>query len=173
MKWDLMRGQIMSKLKLESREIKLAVILGILGFIFSMRAWIMFLDKQTVLVGFLIYYGILYITLLILSKLGFVMLGKKVGNWKQSMGILLIMFSFFIIFNWESPYVNLVAKGNIDNVSPIYFQAEDGITWSFYQDTLGVKDIETNRLLTFVLTPTITGLLGGYLLMNKPKVSLL
>jgi|WetSurMetagenome_2_1015567.scaffolds.fasta_scaffold270163_2 hypothetical protein len=159
------------KFSLEKREIQLAIAFGVLGFIFSMRQWIKFLDQQSVLMGFLIYYGIIYLSLLLLAKLGFVIMGTKMKHWPQALGLLLIMFSFFVIFNWESPYVNIVAKGNADNVSPVYFQAEDGITWSFWNDTLGVKDVEQLRLLTFVLTPMLTGLLGGLLLMRRPVFS--
>lgn len=161
----------MKKFKLERREIQFALAIALLGFVFSMREWILFLDGQSPFMGFLIYYGIIYVSLLILSKVGFVLMGHHVKEWHQALGVMLIMIAFFTVFNWESQYVNIVAHGSLDNISPIYFQSEDGMTWAFWEG-LGFANTEILRLLTFVISPFIEALCGGMLLMHKPKFSL-
>lgn len=150
-----------NRLSLTWREFFLAFALAILGFLLSTRSWLKFLDSQSVFLNFFIYYIILYGVLFILSKLGLVIFGFKIKNLLQTFGLLLITFSFFIICDWESPYVNLVTHGSAEDVSIVYFGSEDGVTWSFY-DWLGVKSVEFNRWLTYIITPFLLSLLGGF-----------
>ena len=151
------------KLSLTWREFLLAFALALLGFVLSTKVWLKFLDSQSILINFVIYYIILYGVLFILSKLGLVIFGFRIKNVLQTFGLLLITFSFFICVDWESPYVQYVTHGadSVKNVSVVYFGAEDGVTWSFWE-WIGVQSYTINRWLTFIITPFLLSLLGGY-----------
>lgn len=149
------------KLSLTWREFALAFALSILGFLLSTRFWLKFLDSQSVLLNFVIYYIILYGVLFILSKLGLVIFGFRIKNVLQTFGLLLITFSFFIVVDWESPYVNIITHGSAENVSVVYFGSEDGVAWNFWE-WIGVQSVMLNRWLTYIITPFLLSLLGGY-----------
>jgi hypothetical protein len=156
------------KLKLTVKEFSLAIILAVMGLLFSTRGFIKFLDSVPVVVNFIIYYIILYSALFVLSKLGLTIFGFKIHHPLQTFGLLLITFAFFITVDWESPYVNIVTHGSAENVSRVYFGAEDGVTWSFWE-WVGVQSASFNRWLTYVVTPFFMALIGGYFV-SKTKI---
>jgi hypothetical protein len=150
--------------------LKLSITFGFLGFIFSSRMWIKTIDKLTPTKGLLIYYIIIYISIYILSQLGLVIGHSKITNYIHTLGVVMILFSFFIIFNWESEYINIVTKGDFDNkkISKIYLQSEDGATFDFYYNI--TKNIELSRILTFVVTPIVLTFVGSILIEKKIKL---
>jgi hypothetical protein len=158
--------------KLTEKEITLAIFIAILGFVFSTREFILFLNVLDPIEGLIVYYLILYSMLTLLSYFGLVIFNIKIKNPIQTFGLLLITFAFFITVDWESPYIQLITKGNTENASVIFYQAEDGATWYFWNNIMGIKDIETLRLLTFVFTPFLLCLIGGYLVTRVELVSL-
>ena len=151
------------KFAITSKEFLLAVSLAVMGLVFSMREWILYLNSLNPIQGLLIYYIILYSSLIVLSKMGLVVFNIKIKNPIQTFGLLLITFAFFIIVDWESPYVQLITKGNIEQASNVFYESEDGAIWFFWTNVVGVKDVETARWLTFVITPFILVLVGAFL----------
>jgi hypothetical protein len=149
--------------KITQKELSLAISIAIMGFVLSSREWILFLNSLDPLQGLLVYYVILYSSLTVLSYLGLVIFNVKIKNPIQTFGLILITFAFFITVDWESPYIQLITKGNVENASTIFYQSEDGATWYFWSNIVGIKNIETLRLLTFVLTPFLLCLIGAYL----------
>lgn len=159
------------KFKLTERELYLAVAFAIIGFVLSLREVINGLDTLNPLIGLVIYYFILYVSLYILSHMGLTIFGLKIENTIQVLGLGLITFAFFILVNWESEYVYLVANGTVDHLPQLYFASEDGAVWYLWYHVAGIKDIEIARLLTFVLTPFLLALGGGFLLEQRPTIS--
>ena len=151
------------KFAITSKEFLLAVSLAVMGLVFSMREWILYLNSLNPIQGLLIYYIILYSSLIVLSKMGLVVFNIKIKNPIQTFGLLLITFAFFITVDWESPYVQLITKGNIEQASNVFYESEDGAIWFFWTNVVGVKDVETARWLTFVITPFILTLVGAFL----------
>jgi hypothetical protein len=149
--------------KITQKELSLAISIAIMGFVLSSREWILFLNSLDPVQGLFVYYVILYSSLTVLSYLGLVIFNIKIKNPIQTFGLILITFAFFITVDWESPYIQLITKGNVENASTIFYQSEDGATWYFWSNVVGVKNIETLRLLTFVLTPFLLCLIGSYL----------
>jgi hypothetical protein len=149
--------------KLTQKEVALALFIAILGFAFSSREWVLFLNTLNPLEGLIIYYIILYSCLTLLSYFGLVIFNIKIKNPIQTFGLILITFAFFITVDWESPYIQLLTKGNVEDASTIFYQSEDGATWYFWYDVMKIKDVETCRILTFVFTPLLLCLIGGYL----------
>lgn len=159
------------KFKLTERELYLAVTFAVIGFIFSMHEVIVFLNSLNPLMGLVVYYTILYISLFILSRMGLTIFGLKIENTLQVLGLGLITFAFFILVNWENAYVYITVNGGLDNVPQLYFASEDGAVWYLWYDVLGIKSIEVARMLTFVFTPFILALAGGFLLEQRPSIS--
>ncbi|MGB9774727.1 MAG: hypothetical protein ACPL4I_12030 [Bacteroidota bacterium] len=160
------------RFKLEGREIALAAVLAFLGFILTSREWLLFLDGLSPFQGLMVYYMILYGSLYLLSRMDLVVFGFKIRDPLQTLGLLLVTFAFFIVVDWESPYVQIVTKGDSGAVSPVFYQSEDGAVWYLWQQALPWANFEAVRLLTYVLTPLILALIGGYLASGKARFSI-
>ena len=158
----------MKKFKITKEEKILITILALAGFFFSSKKWLMFLDESNPITGLIIYYFIIFISFFFLSKLGLSLFKIEVKKTTQIIGIVLITFSFFIVFNWESQWVQYVTKGDVSSASSIFFQSEDGATFYFWNTILKIG-MNTSRILTFVVTPIILTLLGSYLVI-KPQL---
>ncbi len=158
-------------LKITAREWTLAVIFGAIGFIISMRSVLLFMGGLNPVLGFLIYYGIITIFLLVLSKLGLVIFDIKIKSFLQIIGTTLILFSFFILFNWENQYVQYVTTGSLDGASQMFYQSEDGVTWYLWSLLFGVGNLPLLRILTFIITPAFLSALGGLLIGEKVKIN--
>jgi len=150
-------------------KIYLPIVFAILGFLFSARPWILFLDGLSPLNGLLIYYFILTITIILLEYFGLIIAGIKFDSLRHTIGSMLIIFAFFIVVTWTSCYINMVTKGQCSQISNIYLQSEDGTVyylWSFL-----FKDIDTLRLLTYVITPFVLSFIGQLLITRKVSIS--
>jgi len=92
-------------LKLTAKEISLAIALAVLGFLFTMREIILFLNGLSAIEGLAVYYVIVYLALFILSRMDLVIFGFKIKSVAQTVGLTIITFAFFITVNWTSPYI--------------------------------------------------------------------
>lgn len=150
------------------RKLLLPLIFAFLGFIFSTRKFLKTYDKLPPYAGLILYYIILTATLLALQYFGLIIGGIKFNSWKHTIGSMLIIFSFFIIFDWESCYVNIVTKGkcNSDEISNIYMASEDGAVYDLWSKV--IKDINTCRIMTYVITPFVLSVIGILFLIEGP-----
>jgi len=156
--------------RLTSKEVMLAIAFALLGAAFSSREWILFLDGLNPLQGLIFYYVIIFVSIYVLSRLDLVVLGFRIKGLAQTLGLTLITFAFFIIVDWESPYIQVVTGRPVEAVSPVYFQCEDGAVWYAWSQLLPTAPTETLRLLTYVFTPLLLALLGGLLVSEKVKL---
>jgi len=164
-------------MKLTSKEIILAVVFAMLGFILSTREYILFLSMLNPVYGLGLFYGAVFIAIFILSRIGLVVGKFKFEGLKATLGSVMIVFAFFIIFADSSAYINLVSTGQminnvfqygtIENVSIIYLQTEDGAVWWAW--SLLIPNIDVLRILTYSVTPFLLALGGGLLLSRKPS----
>ena len=150
-------------------KLLLPIVFAVMGYIFSTKSWLLFLDKLNPISGLLVYYMIMTLAILILEYFGLIIGGIKFDSFSHTIGTILIIFSFFLIICFESLYVSIVTNKNIDNVSNVYLQSEDGATW--YSWSLLFTDISTLRLLTYVLTPFLLTLIGQFLISSKITIS--
>lgn len=123
------------------------------------------MNSNSPFVGLLIYYFILTVTVLILEYFGLIIAGIKFGNFNQTIGTMLIIFSFFIIINWESCYINTITKGNCDNVSNVYLQSEDGAVYYLWSKLF--TNVNIIRLFTYIITPFILSIIGVSMITQK------
>jgi hypothetical protein len=158
------------KFKITPKDLTLAVVFAIMGFIFSERSWIQWMNSLNPIEGLFVYYIILYTSLFILSKLTLVVFGFRITNISQTFGLLLITFAFFILVNWVNPYVQYITTGSLSGASNVFYQCEDGATWYFWNTIVGIKDIETARILTYSVTTFILTLIGAGLVSGNIKL---
>jgi hypothetical protein len=149
----------------------LPIIFACLGFLFTTRNFIKTYDKLPPYLGLLFYYFIITITVICLEYMGLIINGVEFSGFKHTVGSILVIFSFFIIVDWESCYVNIVTKGNCGNISNVYFSSEDGAVYDLWNKVFPGKH-NLNRVLTYVLTPFLLTLIGLSLLTENQKVTI-
>ena len=109
-----------------------------------------------------------------MGKMDLVVFGFKIENPIETLGLLFISFAFFATVDWESPFPQIVVNGSAtaaQNISSIYFQAEDGVLWYLWNSVAGITDVETLRLLTYVVSPFCLALLGLALVSKQVKIN--
>lgn len=145
-------------------NLTLPVILGLLGLVFSSKSFIRRYARLSKGQGLILYYLIIFVVILGLQRLGLVIGDQKHESIAHALGTVLVIFSFFIIFDWESCYINQTLLGHCDpdKVSSVYMASEDGVVYQFWSSR--VATVEQARLLTFVVTPMILSLIGIALL---------
>lgn len=144
---------------------KTAGTFALLGWIFSSRKFILFLNKLNPIQGLIFYYFQIFVTLEVLQYFGLVIGGVRMTSFSQTFGELLIIFAFFVLVNNESDWVQIVVGEDTHQkqVCPrVYTQAEDGAAFYFWK-TYVTDNEEVARTLTFVVTPVILVGLGLYL----------
>lgn len=149
--------------------LKTAGAFALLGYVFSSRKFIGFLNTLNPFQGLLFYYLQLFVTLEVLQYFGLVIGGVRMTDLTQTIGELLIIFSFFILVDQESAWVAYVVgqqEGKTKDYPVIYTQAEDGAVYYIWTHYLGYSP-ETARWLTFVVTPVVLVSLGLYLTGGK------
>lgn len=150
-----------------------------LGFLFSSRPLILALNALNPFQGLVVYYTIIFITLEVMQYFGLIIGGVKMGSFTQTLGELMIIFAYFIIFDMESAWIQDVvneARGGEKKKKDskdtslgdqaldcpnVYLQAEDGAT--YYLVGLLVKNKEYARYITFVGVPAILSFIGLWL----------
>lgn len=149
--------------------LKTAGAFALLGYIFSSRKFILFLNQLNPLQGLLFYYFQIFLTLETLQYFGLVIGGVKMNSIAQTIGELMIIFAFFIIVDNESEWIQIVVGEDTkkkQNCPPLYLQAEDGATYFFWKTLTGAKP-DTLRILTFIVTPILLVSTGLYLTGGK------
>lgn len=144
---------------------KTAAAFAILGYLFSARKFILFLNQLNPFQGLLFYYLQLFVTLEVLQFFGLVIGGVKMTSLTQTIGELLMVFAFFILVDQESAWVAYVIgedEGKKKDYPVVYTQAEDGAVYYLW-NTYVTSNPETVRFLTFVVTPVVLVSLGLYL----------
>jgi len=157
-------------LKLTLKEISLAIALAALGFLFTMREMILFLNGLSPIEGLAVYYVIVYLALFILSRMDLVIFGFKIKNVTQTIGLTIITFAFFITVNWTSPYIQYVTTGSVQGASNIFYESEDGAMWYLWSLLLPTVGAEVIRILTYVVSPFLLALLGGLLVSGRIRM---
>lgn len=149
--------------------IKTAITFGLLGYIFSIRSFILFLNKLDPIQGLIFYYFQIFVTLEILQYFGLVIGGVKMTSLTQTLGELMIIFAFFIIVDNESEWIqNVVGEDTHkkQECPDVYLQAEDGATYYLWK-SLTHASPDVLRILTFVVTPVILVSVGLFLTGGK------
>jgi hypothetical protein len=157
-------------IELSPRDVCLAFAIAVMGFAFSGRAFLLYLNGLNSYQGFIIYYAIMYGSLYALSKLELIIFKPTISDIQGSAGMAMLLFSFFATINWENPYVQYVATGSFEGATGIFYQAEDGVCWLLATQVLGIVDIQMARIVAFSVIPFIVALVGLALIGGRVKV---
>lgn len=145
-----------------------ALVFAFLGYVFSSRKFVVFLNTLSPTQGLIFYYFQLFVTLQVLQYLGLVVGGVKIASTMQTIGELFVIFAFFILVDQESRWVQVVIQEDTkqeQRCPQLYLQSEDGATFEFWSCWF---DPDTARVLTFIVTPAILVSIGTYLMGFKP-----
>jgi len=159
--------------QIEKKDLLLVVAFAILGYLFSMPQWIQFMNILNPILGFLVYEVITFIALYVIARVGHISIkGIKINRLRQIIGLFLITTSWFILVDWTNPYVQYVTTGKLEGASNVFYQSEDGASWFFWYDVLGIKIIEGVRILAFSLMPAILTFIGIILIGSSEKIEI-
>lgn len=151
-------------------KIKLPLTLGILGFIFSTTRWIMFIHGLDPLVGIVLYYVLLFVIILIMEHFGLVVAGIKFDSISRTIGTLFIVFAFFITVSSQGCYIRTILGKECDRTHGMYLHSEDGFIYWLWAKQF--TDVETLRILTYVITPVIMAFIGMLLIDDNDQIVL-
>jgi len=138
-----------------------------MALVLTSRPWLLWMNGLNPLAGLIVYYVILYGSLYTLGKLGLVIFNIKIDDSQQTLGLLLITFSFFIAVDMTSAYVQYVTTGTLTGMSNLFLQDEDGAVFWIWQQLMPWAGMTVWYLLTYGLTPFVLTLLGGCLVTEK------
>ena len=142
--------------------LKTAAAFAVIGYLFSSRQFILFLNRMNPFQGLLFYYLQLFVTLEVLQAFGLVIGGVKLQSLTQTLGELLMVFAFFILVDQESAWVAHVTgepEGKDKDYPVVYTQAEDGAVYYLWT-TYVTSNPDVARILTFVVTPAVFVAIG-------------
>jgi hypothetical protein len=161
------------KLKLTHREIALALAFALMGFVFYTRTFLDAVNQLNAIEGLAVYYVVIWSSLFLLSRFDLVIFGIKISSIRQTIGLLLITFSFFVVVDWSSPYVQWATTGHFGNVSNVFYQDEDGACWQLVTWLIPAASnllIWIDRVIAFSVIPALLAILGGLLTNKKPRL---
>lgn len=101
----------MGKYKITLKEFILIATFFLLAILFTNPFWLRLLAKLNPIFGFLIYYTIVITSLFIMSYFGLIVFGVKIKHPLQVIGSGMILFAFFVIFDWSSNFLNKIKNG--------------------------------------------------------------
>ena len=161
----------MGKFRITPREWIFVGIMVLLAIIFTNKYAIILLNKLNPLLGFIVYYIIIYGSLVILSYFGFIVFGVKIKNPMQIIGTGLVLFVFFLIFDLENAYVSYVLNVNVPQ---IYYASESGVTVWLWQHifplTSPIKSF-FNWFFSFPVTVAVVSIIAVLFLRKKPQIN--
>lgn len=152
------------------KEFLLALSISLMGFLFSTKTFLLWLNTLNPFMGFLVYYGVLFTVLFILSRFDLVIAGLKIHSPLQCIGSVFVLFSFLLVVSWKNPFVQFVTTGSFEGASAIFYQTEDGVAWWFWTTVLGISNVTLAHILTFIITPFVLTLLGVMLVSEAIKL---
>lgn len=163
---------------LDIKDIVLAIILGMMGFIFTTNMFTKFLNSLNPIVGLAIYYLFFFVMVIILSKMDLIILAFQVKNWSRVVGMFLITMAFVIILSWGNYSIfstNAMLPPDQQTAGNVIYQSMDGVLWWGYS-SLFVPNTPFKlglvRILVYVLSPFLLVLSGGLLMGKKqPEMS--
>jgi hypothetical protein len=140
-------------------------VLATSGFIVSTNSWITFVNNLSSCHAIILRYFVIIMLLLILRKMGVTIREIEFDTIGHVIGSVLIIFSFFIIFNFSSCYYNELLNGECYSVPELYLASEDGIVYNFWKRY--TKNTNNLRILTYMVTPFLLTLIGIFLIQKK------
>jgi len=143
-------------------HIRLAAVIALLGFVFTSRPWLQWLNTLGPEVGLFIKHVTILLSIFLLSNVD---PRIKFVHHGQAVGVLLMYMAFVMIFNYQSDWIQDIKADNVGD------QTIDGAIYHRSRETLKLSP-EMSRLLTFVVIPFVLVLAGSKLVNSKRNVNI-
>lgn len=161
-------------MKFEIQDFALSIVFALLGAVFVSNFFISFLTKLNAVLGVIFSYGLYFVLILILSRLGLVIMSIKLKSPVRFFGMLLITMGLIIIMSWGN-IVNLETCALAqEGCNPTNFQSIDGLFYSLYSAIIGVNTalkLNLIKVMTYIITPFVLSFTGGLMTKGAPEVS--
>lgn len=143
-------------------HLRLAATFAILGFVFTSKQWLQFLNKYNPETGLIIKHSVILLSIYILAWSDPYI---KFVHHHQALGVLLLYMTFVLIFNYQSGWIKDVKAENVEK------QTFDGV---IYHRSKQIPNIEPQmaRIVSFVIIPFILVIIGSKLVHKGQKINL-
>jgi hypothetical protein len=143
-------------------HLRLAATFAILGFVFTSKQWLHFLNKYNPEMGLIIKHSVILLSIYILAWSDPYI---KFVHHHQALGVLLLYMTFVLIFNYQSEWIEDVKAENVEE------QTFDGVV---YHRSKQIPNIEPQmaRIVSFVIIPFILVIIGSKLVHRGQKINL-
>ena len=142
-------------------HLQLAGAFGVLGFVFTSRPWLQWLDTLSPEMGFMVKTAVIFLVVLGLQGID----GLIKMNHGQTLGVLFVYTAFLMIFNYQSGWIKDSGSANVE------LQTADGIAYHRSKNSLNLNP-EMARLVSFVVVPVLLVLVGSIFIRRGQNVNL-
>lgn len=142
-------------------HVKLATLMAVIGFVFTSRPWLNFLNKLGPEKG-LVLKNVIVVALIFTAHA----IDRSVAlpHWR-ALGVFLMYIAFMMIFNYQSDWIE---ESGSDNVGD---QTVDGAVYHRARTTLNLGP-EMSRMVTFVVVPFVLAFFSSKIIRNGQKMNL-
>lgn len=142
-------------------HVKLAGVVAAVGFVFTSKPWLQWLNKFGPEAGLVIKNLIIVAIIFMIHSIDQGVNLPKVKN----LGFFMIYMAFMMIFNYQSKWISDAGAPNVESQTP------DGATYHRVQTIFNFSP-ELSRVITFVMIPFLLVFLGGQVAGTGRHVSL-
>jgi hypothetical protein len=143
-------------------HLRLAATFAVLGFVFTSKQWLQWLNKYSPETGLIIKHFVILLSIYILAWSDPYI---KFVHHHQAIGILLLYVTFVMIFNYQSEWIKDIKADNVEE------QTFDGVVYHRSKQFLNIEP-QIARIVSFVIIPFILVIIGSQLVHRKQNVNL-
>ena len=143
-------------------HLRLAATFAVLGFVFTSKQWLQWLNKYNPETGLIIKHTVILLSIYILAWSDPYI---KFVHHHQAIGVLLLYMTFVLIFNYQSGWIKDIKADNVED------QTFDGVVYHRSKKIMNIEP-QMARIISFVIIPFILVIIGSQLVHHRQKVNL-
>jgi uncharacterized membrane protein len=143
-------------------HLRLAAAIAALGFVFTSRPWLRWLNKLSPEIGLFVKHVVILFSIFLISSMD---PSIKFVHHRQVIGVLLLYVAFVMIFNYQSDWIQ---DANAEDVGD---QTIDGAVYHRSREVLKLSP-EVSRVITFVVVPFLLVLVGSRFVHHSQKLNI-
>ena len=143
-------------------HLKLAAAFAIAGYIFTSKLWLRWLHSLGPEQGLAVKWVAILGSILLIDMVDPTL---KLEHKTQALGVVMVLASFNIIFNYQSEWIDESGSGNVQVQTP------DGALYHRARTNLGLNP-ELARMVVFVLVPFVLVFFGSRFVRNGTKLNI-
>jgi hypothetical protein len=143
-------------------HLKLAAAFAIAGYIFTSKLWLRWLHSLGPEQGLAVKWVAILGSIILIDMVDPTL---KLEHKTQALGVVMVLASFNIIFNYQSEWIDESGSGNVQ------IQTPDGALYHRARTNLGLNP-ELARMVVFVLVPFVLVFFGSRFVRNGTKLNI-